>query len=159
LLEDPFREQVEQLAAFYGWLGYHTHDSRRSAPGFPDDVFVRGAELLFVEMKPDKGPQRVTAAVAAARPDWLQHRDLSDDQAVWLEALAVVSKRVGEAVELAEATFEVAGFAAVEVHIWRPRDFHTVIHPRLARGRVRQEPIDSLVPPPAAHDLGDPSGH
>lgn len=47
-----------------GWLMYHTHDSRRSEPGFPDIVAVRGpdvmraGQLAFIECK---GPKtRVT---------------------------------------------------------------------------------------------------
>lgn len=50
--EAAFQQQVEQLAGFYGWtLQYHTHDSRRSQPGFPDLVLLRPPEALFVELK------------------------------------------------------------------------------------------------------------
>lgn len=128
LLEDPFSAQVRGLADFYGWLGYHTHDSRRSAAGFPDWVFVRGPELLFAELKTDRG--RTSPA-----------------QRKWLEALELVALAVAAADGIAkEEGFYIgangADFSdlAVEVHLWRPRDFEA-IHARLARGRHRQEPI------------------
>lgn len=124
LLEDPFSSQVRGLADFYGWLGYHTHDSRRSAAGFPDWVFVRPPELLFVELKTDRG--RTSPA-----------------QRKWLEALEEVSRAVALGWdELGEAIADGAGDppTLLEVHLWRPRDFEA-IHARLARGRLRQEPI------------------
>lgn len=58
--ERQLSDWVWGLAQLLGWRGYHTFDSRRSAPGFPDWVFVRGTRLLFVELKGDGG--RTTAA-------------------------------------------------------------------------------------------------
>lgn len=53
--EAAFQQQVEQLAAFYGWtLRYHTFDSRRSARGWPDLVLCRPPEVLFVELKGER---------------------------------------------------------------------------------------------------------
>jgi hypothetical protein len=45
---------VIDLAGRLQWLVYHTADSRRSAPGFPDCVFVR-ERVLFAELKTDTG--------------------------------------------------------------------------------------------------------
>lgn len=56
--EAAFQTQVIQLAKFYNWMCYHTHDSRRSAPGFPDLVLLRPPEALFVELKSEKGRTR-----------------------------------------------------------------------------------------------------
>ena len=49
--EKAFQSQVIALATATGWVCYHTHDSRRSAAGFPDLTLVRGARLLFAELK------------------------------------------------------------------------------------------------------------
>lgn len=42
---------VREHAEKNGWLVYHTHDSRRSEPGFPDIVAVRPNVVLFSELK------------------------------------------------------------------------------------------------------------
>ncbi len=67
ITEREFQAQVVQLARLCGWMVYHTHDSRRSAAGFPDLVLVRET-VLFVELKVP--PNR-----------------LSPDQAAWVERL------------------------------------------------------------------------
>jgi len=69
LPERAWQAQIVELAGYYGWLAYHTFDSRRSEPGWPDLVLVRPPELLAVELKTDSG--RLTVA-----------------QRRWLEALA-----------------------------------------------------------------------
>jgi VRR-NUC domain len=70
--EKDLQDAVVQLAKMLGYEAYHTHDSRRSAAGFPDLVLVheRSGALLFAELKRDG--QRPTAA---------QHR--------WLRLLAI----------------------------------------------------------------------
>lgn len=55
--EDEFQKWVVDLAKLRGWLFYHTHDSRRSAEGFPDLVLVRNGVLIFAELKTQKGRQ------------------------------------------------------------------------------------------------------
>ncbi len=71
--EREFQTQVLTLARLSGWKTYHTHDSRRSAPGFPDLVLVRPPRCLFVELKTTTGRLR-------------------PEQAAWLEALAEVER-------------------------------------------------------------------
>ena len=58
MTEREFQAQVIQYAGLAGWMIYHTYDSRRSQPGFPDLVLVRGRHVIFAELKTDKG--RVT---------------------------------------------------------------------------------------------------
>lgn len=78
--EAQFQSHVIALASQLGWLVYHTHDSRRSEPGFPDLVLVRG-RTLFRELKTASGvlskPQRV----------WLDRLEQSgSDAGVWRPA-------------------------------------------------------------------------
>jgi hypothetical protein len=68
MTEEEWLQQVRELARLKGWRIYHTRDSRRSDPGFPDLVLVRGHRLIFAELKREKGR-------------------LSDSQRTWLAAL------------------------------------------------------------------------
>lgn len=56
---------VAELANLFGWLRYHTWLSRHSPAGFPDEVLVRGARLIFAELKSERGK------VSAAQAEWL----------------------------------------------------------------------------------------
>jgi hypothetical protein len=53
--ERDFQAQVIAYAELLGWMVYHTHDSRRSNPGWPDLALVRGHRLLLWELKSEKG--------------------------------------------------------------------------------------------------------
>lgn len=77
--EASFQTAVLAFARLHGWIAYHTHDARRSNPGFPDLVLVRRERLVFAELKSDKGRER-------------------PDQTVWLDALEVVEKAAPDAV-------------------------------------------------------------
>ncbi len=67
--EREFQEELLELLAYTGWsLRYHTFDSRRSGPGFPDIVAVRPPRVIFAELKTNEG---------RVRPE----------QAAWLQAL------------------------------------------------------------------------
>jgi len=46
--------EVMKLAMMFNWLSYHTHDSRRSAAGFPDRVLVRPPRIVYAELKTEK---------------------------------------------------------------------------------------------------------
>lgn len=56
--EKDFQAQVLDFARLSGWRCYHTHDSRRSAAGFPDLVLVRPPVVLFAELKSEDGRVR-----------------------------------------------------------------------------------------------------
>ena len=73
--EKEFQAQVLELARLCGWRVYHTHDSRRSAAGFPDLVLVKKQSLLFAELKTDT-------------------RDTTPEQQVWLEDLRAAGQEV-----------------------------------------------------------------
>lgn len=62
MTEKEFQERLIYDAQASGWKVYHTYDSRRSTPGFPDLTMVRERRLIFAELKSEKGrlttPQR-----------------------------------------------------------------------------------------------------
>ena len=76
--EETFRQQVCRIAHAFGYRNqYHTYDSRRSNPGWPDNVFANqdSGHMFFVEFKSEKGR-------------------LTDPQKKWLEVLADCGQEV-----------------------------------------------------------------
>lgn len=63
--EKDFEGQIRDLAKMFGWKYYHTWRSIHSPAGFPDCVMVRGAQLIFAELKSEKG------TVSPAQQEWL----------------------------------------------------------------------------------------
>lgn len=68
--EKAFQSGVVQLAIRCGWMVYHTYDSRRCVPGFPDLILLRGnrqvvAELKIEPNKPTESQREWLAAFAA----------------------------------------------------------------------------------------------
>lgn len=55
LVEKDFLALVREAAGWCGWKAYHTHDSQRSEPGFPDLVLVRPPAVVFAELKSTHG--------------------------------------------------------------------------------------------------------
>jgi len=61
--EESFQRRVLEFARLMGWsLRYHTFDSRKSAPGFPDLVLVRAPRVVFAECKTDYAPKELVGA-------------------------------------------------------------------------------------------------
>lgn len=69
--EKQFQQAVLGLATSEGWMAYHTFDSRRSSPGFPDLVLVRDRvvwmELKVHPNKPTADQERWIDGLKAAR--------------------------------------------------------------------------------------------
>lgn len=57
MTEAQWQKLIKELAEALGWMHYHTYDSRRSEPGFPDDVLLHPIQrrVIFAELKTDTG--------------------------------------------------------------------------------------------------------
>jgi hypothetical protein len=76
--ESSFQAAVIDAAKALGWMAYHTHDSRRSMPGFPDLILAKpGMRLLCIELKTN-------------------HGRLSPDQETWVDLLNQVQQPIAE---------------------------------------------------------------
>lgn len=55
--EDELQTHIVGLARSLGWWTYHTHNSRRSNPGYPDLHLIHGGRgvSMFRELKSHKG--------------------------------------------------------------------------------------------------------
>lgn len=97
LSERDFQRQVVELARRVGFSVYHTHDSRRSEPGFPDLLCARAGRLLVAELKTEKG--RLTGSQRA----WLQTLEQAGVEthvwrpSMWPEIVEVLTYRHGAA--------------------------------------------------------------
>ena len=72
MTEKELQANIVKLARLLGYLVYHTYDSRKSEPGFPDLVMVRWGDhrLIFAELKSAKGK------VTDPQRRWLEHLGL-----------------------------------------------------------------------------------
>lgn len=73
MTEREWQAQVREYAEARLWICYHTHDSRRSDPGFPDLLMVRRTRVVAAELKRETGR-------------------VSQEQALWLDRLLGTGK-------------------------------------------------------------------
>jgi hypothetical protein len=52
--EETLLAKIRGFARAHGYLTYHTHNSQRSEPGFPDLVLTNGARVLMYELKDNR---------------------------------------------------------------------------------------------------------
>jgi hypothetical protein len=58
MTEKQLQDALIGAAKATGWLVYHVFDSRRSTPGFPDLVLLKGKRCMVLELKTAKGRVR-----------------------------------------------------------------------------------------------------
>lgn len=75
LTESQWQGDILKIAKRGQWDAYHTYNSKRSKPGFPDLLLIRPPELVIAEIKTDRGKT-------------------SPEQDVWLAALAACGLEV-----------------------------------------------------------------
>lgn len=63
--ERDLQAAIVTYARLSGWMVFHTYDSRRCEPGYPDLHMVKGRRSVFAELKTEKG------ALSAAQAVWL----------------------------------------------------------------------------------------
>jgi hypothetical protein len=111
--EKQFQAVVVASAQRHGWLVYHTYDSRRSEPGYPDLhlVHVRAGQSVFRELKTETGR-------------------LSAQQTLWLGALNAVGVDADVWRPMDWFTGKIGDFlAAASRHSQHPRVGGTVVDP------------------------------
>jgi hypothetical protein len=74
MTEAELETAVRALLKLHGLWGYHTHDSRRSEPGWPDWCII-GRRVIYRELKSQGGKlsseqTRVRNLLLAAGQDW-----------------------------------------------------------------------------------------
>lgn len=75
MTEKQWQAIVLELAGYYRWAHFHPYDMRRSDPGWLDLVLCRAPELIFVELKTDRGKLR-------------------PEQVVWIDRLTACGQEV-----------------------------------------------------------------
>lgn len=79
--EKEWAGTFHETAVLFGWRDYHTYNSRRSEPGFPDHVLVRAERMVIAELKTEEG-------------------ELSPAQEWWINALQKVAAASNGALEV-----------------------------------------------------------
>lgn len=81
--EKDWQQLVVDVAVTYGWSAYHTFDSRKSQPGFPDLVLVHGDRLLFVELKREVGSETLAQQAWAKALDRVAAANVTVERHLW----------------------------------------------------------------------------
>jgi len=95
--EAGLQRLVAEACQRLGLMHYHTYDSRRSDPGFPDSMIV-GSRILFRELKSKDGKlspdqRRWGSRIQAAGGDWAVWRPVDWENAVILTQLLALTER------------------------------------------------------------------
>jgi hypothetical protein len=147
VIEKQFQTAVVDMARWLGWSVYHTHDSRRSEPGFPDLVLVSD-RVIFAELK------TTTGVLAPAQRRWLERlaeafaEDSPEhDPDSSTSSSGVVAKR--RRVDRARHPRGVAAVSDPRVRFWP-----TALAKTISEGRCRVGPAGCDGPIETAHTIG-----
>lgn len=96
ITEKAFQSLVEQAARAAGWMVYHTYNSRRSEPGFPDLTMVhpRDGRLVFAELKTMKGELSEAQKAWTSALEWAGQEVYVWKPGNWSEIEAVLTGQV-----------------------------------------------------------------
>jgi hypothetical protein len=99
MTEAELQRVVEEACKRLGLLCYHTYDSRRSEPGFPDCTIV-GSRIIYRELKSRDGKlspdqRRWGSKIERAGGDWCVWRPVDWENAVILNQLLALTERAG----------------------------------------------------------------
>ena len=92
--EAAYQRMVVDLLTMYRFRVFHTYDSRRSAPGFPDVIATDGQRLFVWEFKTERGqvsPDQ-EAWIVALRPFATDARVVRPSD--WDELVAIITGRL-----------------------------------------------------------------
>lgn len=67
--ERDFQRLIVEAAGYLGYAVYHTFDSRRSNPGWPDLVLLKQGRMICLELKTERGRIRPEQEVWIAALD------------------------------------------------------------------------------------------
>ncbi|HUY07874.1 MAG TPA: VRR-NUC domain-containing protein [Candidatus Dormibacteraeota bacterium] len=71
MTERDLQWDIVSLATALGWRCFHAHDARRSAAGFPDLCLARRGDVLFAELKTERGRlSNAQIAWSEELPNW-----------------------------------------------------------------------------------------
>jgi hypothetical protein len=108
---------LRALATTLGWLVYHTHNSQRSASGFPDLTLVR-ERVVFVELKRQDKAAKLSPAqevwrdrLLAAGAEWYCWRPMDAD-----DAISILGRRQQRASTAGRTDAEVASSRRRELY-------------------------------------------
>jgi hypothetical protein len=78
ITEKNFQQTLIEVAQAYGWVVYHTWNSRHSAKGFPDLVLLRAGRQIVAELK------RVNTKPTVDQLQWLEaFKEAGSETYVW----------------------------------------------------------------------------
>lgn len=90
MTEADLQTQVIKLARTFGWLCFHTLRSKGSEPGFLDLTMARPGQLIFAELKTERGK------TTPAQDRWLELLQSTDVRVFLWRPTSLLSGEIAE---------------------------------------------------------------